>query len=382
MKEGICAQAAETMVADELTIAAVGDICLGGLPNMLLNSPSKIIPEEVTRELCGDIVFGNLEAPFSEMGETTEFGFLFAEPQSVEVLRHAGFNVVNLANNHIADCHYEGILTTIKILDEYGIQHTGAGVDLTSARKPAIFEFPSQGISIAVHGYVETNFGNREAQEFMIATSRKPGVAPLHRPIVEADIKNSKKEHDLVIVSIHWSEQSVKNMAPWRMKVCKNMIEHGADLILGHHPHVLQGYMKYKGALFLGSLGNFYFPPYEEPDPIGGVHYWSNNERESVIFKAKFKGKKLCESSFIPVIQNEDIPILRVAREDQGELMLHELQRLKAKMQSPLYPIHYFLKEVLLTSFVVLMRNPSKIVRAKRFCVKIRNEARTWKYPK
>ena len=368
-------------VSDKLTVTAVGDICLGGLlPREFIDLPEKIIPQEIKGHLCADIVFGNLESPFSGTGKTTKFGFLWSSQSSARILKYAGFNIVNLANNHIADCGYEGMLDTIRVLDEYGIQHVGVGIDLDAARKPAIFDFPTKEISVAIHGYLETNFENQQAQQLMVASSGKPGAAPLNHGIVEEDIKNSSKAHDIIVVSIHWSEQFGKNIAPWRLKVCKEIAEMGADLILGHHPHVLQGYLRYKGKLILGSLGNFYFPPYRNPDFAGGdIHYWGDRERQSVIVKVTFERKNLSEVSFTPVVQDKDFPILKIPSKEEGSLIFAELERLKVQIQSPFYPIRYFINNHIFGKLRRLARNPSKILSGKKLFIRIKNEPRIWK---
>jgi len=365
----------------EITIAAVGDICLGGLfPKTLPHE--QIIPVEVKRALShADIVFGNLESPFSKTGRTVPFGFLCAEPDTVKLLQYIGCNVVNLANNHMADCGYEGILCTLNVLSEYNIQYVGAGANIDDARRPAIFEFPSKGISVAIHGYMETNFENQQAQEFMLAGPRKPGVVPLYHSIVSEDIKNSKTNHDLIIISIHWSEQFKSDIAPWRVKICRELIEEGADIIIGHHPHVLQAYMYYKGGLILGSLGNFYFPSYREPQSAErGIHYWSEEERKSVIAKIRYR-EGFCKACFIPTLQiyKEDASLLKVAVADEAKSILDKLERLRRKAQSPFYPVHYFMRNVLFENVRTVMRNPQKILRAISFFRRTKKVPRTWR---
>jgi poly-gamma-glutamate synthesis protein (capsule biosynthesis protein) len=194
----------------------------------------------------------NLENPITYCSQKVEKEFNFRmNPKYLSVLQLARINVVTLANNHILDYGSDGLLDTIHYLDSLRIKHVGAGNDLEEARKPTIFEI--KGLRIGFQGY----FG---AGAFAAGVSRA-GVAPRFEAALRSDIQRLREIDKVryVVLSIHWGKEKALYPQPWQIILAHHAVDAGADLVVGHHPHVLQGIEKYKNAVIAYSLGNFLF---------------------------------------------------------------------------------------------------------------------------
>lgn len=249
---------------EPITIAAVGDIMLGStFPNESRMPPADGIDslKAVTPILStADIAFGNLEGPILEGGVSEKCGepkpnqpvhcFAFRVPTRYgKYLKAAGFDVLSLANNHAGDFGDAGRSSTRKILDDLGIKHAGSDRERFST---AFLDV--KGKKVAFVGFAHNNI--------------VPNVNDLEtarRLVLEA-----KKKADLVIVSFHGgAEGSDHTHVPNNTEMffgeargnlrqfVRTVIDAGADLVLGHGPHVLRGMEIYKGHLAVYSLGNF-----------------------------------------------------------------------------------------------------------------------------
>lgn len=239
----------------EIVINAVGDIMLAGSATPTFKRLGYDYPFAATEaELKkGDITVGNLEAPLARGGiEYLGKRFRFrAPPQSAAALRRAGFSLVTLANNHMMDFGAPALLETLHHLDKSGILYAGAGLSLAAARQRALFEV--RGGKVAFLAYSMTL-----PTEFY-ATSVRPGTAPGYPGHFKRDISRAKKEADYVVVSFHWGTEGATSPSPGQVAAARAAVDAGADVVLGHHPHVLQGIERYKKGIILYSLGNFAF---------------------------------------------------------------------------------------------------------------------------
>lgn len=239
----------------EIVINAVGDIMLAGsaaptLKRLGYDYPFAATAAELKR---GDIAVGNLEAPIAGRGiEFTDKRFRFlASPQSAAAMKRAGFSVVTLANNHMMDFGEPALLETLHHLDQNGILHAGAGRSLSAARQQALLE--ARGAKVAFLAYSMTF-----PTEFFAAPDR-PGTAPGYPGFFKRDIAQAKSAADYVVVSFHWGAEGASSPRPYQVAAARSAIDAGADVVLGHHPHVLQGIERYKKGVILYSLGNFAF---------------------------------------------------------------------------------------------------------------------------
>ncbi len=241
--------------AEEIVITAVGDIMLAGrwapfLKKNGYNSPFTAVRKEFA---TSDINLANLESPIATGGqEYSEKKFRFrAEPQVAKAIRTAGFNLVTLANNHSMDFGAEALTETMRHLKDNGIAWVGAGENLSEARKMALYTI--KGKRIAFLGYSLT-----QPIEFFAGQNR-PGTAPGYEKLVTADITSARSQADYVIVSFHWGKEASGTVQAYQQTAAHKAIEAGADVIIGHHPHVLQGIEQYKKGIIFYSLGNFAF---------------------------------------------------------------------------------------------------------------------------
>ena len=241
--------------AEEIVITAVGDIMLAGrwapfLKKNGYNSPFTAVRKEFA---TSDINLANLESPIATGGQeysAKKFRFR-AEPQVAKAIRTAGFNLVTLANNHSMDFGAEALTETMRHLKDNGIAWVGAGENLSEARKMALYTI--KGKRIAFLGYSLT-----QPIEFFAGQNR-PGTAPGYEKLVTADITSARSQADYVIVSFHWGKEASGTVQAYQQTAAHKAIEAGADVIIGHHPHVLQGIEQYKKGIIFYSLGNFAF---------------------------------------------------------------------------------------------------------------------------
>jgi poly-gamma-glutamate synthesis protein (capsule biosynthesis protein) len=239
----------------EIVISAVGDIMLAGKWAPLLRKKGYDHPfGGVAAALAdSDVNLANLESPIASGGrEYTSKRFRFrAEPEVAKAIRKAGFNLVNLANNHSMDFGGKALAETMANLEAAGIAWIGAGEDLAEARKMALFTV--KGKKIAFLGYSLT-----QPVEFF-AAGQRPGTAPGYEHIFIPDIARARREADYVIVSFHWGKEGRSVPLPLQRSIAHKAIDAGADVIIGHHPHVLQGIERYGKGIIFYSLGNFTF---------------------------------------------------------------------------------------------------------------------------
>lgn len=260
------------VIAGPVVINAVGDIMLAGSGEKAFRKHGYDYPFIATREILkqGDIVIGNLEAPITSSGdEFIDKRFRFkVRPEAAVALKRAGFTHLSLANNHILDFGAKGLGETLELLDRNAIIHSGAGTDISSARKAGRSNV--NGVNIAFLSYSLTF-----PEEFFAGADRS-GTAPGYPQIFTADIALEKKTADCVIVSFHWGGEGEDKPKPYQIATAHKAVEAGADIVIGHHPHVLQGVEFYGNGVIFYSLGNFAF---------GSI---SNNSKRSMIARITF----------------------------------------------------------------------------------------------
>lgn len=245
---------------NSITLVAVGDIMLGGTAEEIMQRHGYDYPFKQTLHLFSnaDIVIGNLEGPLTdnETPEASDKQYLFrSPPQAVApALQRAGFNVMNLANNHILDYGVSGMNDTIHSLAQVGISSIGAGQNLHEARAGRIIR-TAHG-DVALLGYSLT------FPESFWATDTQPGTAFGHRKQIIKDIQRIGQQADYIVVSFHWGREKTETLRPYQPVLARAAIDAGADLVLGHHPHILQAIETYKQGLIIYSLGNYAFGSY------------------------------------------------------------------------------------------------------------------------
>lgn len=242
--------------------------------------PGGVLPYQddyITTELLGymhgfDFRIGTLE---SAIGTNMSYdpvkmagrqNIIYARNEDLFRVKEMGIDVVSLANNHVWDLGEEGLRNTIEQLKEAGIAYCGAGMNLEEASRPAVIE--KEGTKVAIIAYCM--YGNPWLGYVELAKENKAGINPLDIDKVISDIKSSKQKYDKVIVMPHWGREYQYEPLPECVQMAKQMIEAGADAVLGSHPHQIQPMIKYKGRYICFSMGNFLFPDFYmyPPRPI------------------------------------------------------------------------------------------------------------------
>ena len=247
--------AAPTPDRREYTLLFAGDVMLSRAVGARMESqkdwslPFQLIAAELH---CADLRFCNLESPVSDRGQNLHHLYSFrADPRAIEGLQTAGFDVVSEANNHACDWGPEALLDTLERLRAAGIRTVGAGQNVLAAHYPLLVNVGN--LRIAFLAYVDID--PKEAA----AGVDRPGVAWLDPAQALADIRFARALADLVIVCPHWGVEYALQPTNDQVALAHQMIDAGADLIVGSHPHVVQPREKYRDHWIAYSLGNFVF---------------------------------------------------------------------------------------------------------------------------
>ena len=298
---------------------ALGDIMLGGRVALTIEKTgADPLFENMQPYIDPDaLIFGNLEMPFSHGGPSYLGGVhpSYRVPascvQAVEALR---LRVVNLATNHILDWGPEALELTLSLLRERGIETVGAGLNEKEARKPAIVR--AAGLKVGFLGYCKrgeyTSRGNR------------PGAAFLDADNILADITALRKRVDVLAVSLHWGLELSDHPSPDDVGLARKLVRAGADLVLGHHPHVIQGIEQYQGGLIAYSLGNFIFD--NSAGHIVSRQAW-DKRHQGMILRVRLSGGHIAGHTVIPTHLTEEHAVIP-ARGALKEEVLNRLQEL------------------------------------------------------
>lgn len=221
---------------------------VGGIGGVLGESLRETIAES-------DIFMANLEFPFSDRGtQAADKQFTFrVSPSRVSILQEIGPEIVTVANNHALDYGTDALLDTCDTLDSAGILHVGAGKNLEEAKQPQIIEKNGKKIGFLGASRVFPTGG-------WAAGSSHPGMFSAYDTAsVVQEIQKVKKECDYLVVYVHWGIERNTQPEAYQREMGHQYIDAGADLVVGSHPHVLQGIELYHGKWILYSLGNFVF---------------------------------------------------------------------------------------------------------------------------
>lgn len=241
-----------------ITVTAVGDLCLASSVRRLVQSKGVRAPFSSTGRLlrAADVTVGNLECALSKRGRPVPGKTYTFEgpPSAVRGLAWAGFDLLALGNNHARDYGSRALLDTVRNLDAASLAHAGAGRDKRAAWAPAIIT--RKGAKIAF-----LSFSQIGPSSFR-ATSSSSGTAyTMSLSAVTRAIKRAHAKADYVIVSYHWGVEREFSPTGTQVRFGRASIRAGADLVLSHHPHVIQGVEFYRKGLIAYSLGNFVFSP-------------------------------------------------------------------------------------------------------------------------
>jgi poly-gamma-glutamate capsule biosynthesis protein CapA/YwtB (metallophosphatase superfamily) len=252
-----------------LRLAAAGDLMV---KTHLDRKTARHLFDDVSNELASpDITFGNLESPVVPSSKVGAFPAYNATPEQVRLYKQAGFDIFSTANNHVLDQKDSGLIATLEFLDQEKIAHVGSS--RTKEERDNMFPIlEAKGLRIAFLAYTFSTNGRKTlpGNEYMVnhiplnLIDEQPDISLIQKHIRTARSRGA----DLVAVSLHWGME-YEFFPPRRIiELAHNIADQGADIILGHHPHVLQPLEKYipqrsdagpvvPEVLIAYSLGNF-----------------------------------------------------------------------------------------------------------------------------
>ncbi|MBB2945677.1 poly-gamma-glutamate capsule biosynthesis protein CapA/YwtB (metallophosphatase superfamily) [Actinoplanes lutulentus] len=305
----------ESASVESISLSATGDIIMGSAPNKLPANDGDGFFDSVKKGLASDLVMGNLEQPLTGDTGTSKCGsparancFAFrSPPKYANHLVEAGFQLLNTANNHSKDYGTAGYQNTVEALEGAGLEHTGAQDQIT------VVEI--KGVKVAVIGF-SPYAGANNLNDLDAAST-----------IVE----KAKSEADLVVVQVHMGAEGSdkQHVKPGNelffgenrgdpIKFSHAVIDAGADLVVGHGPHVLRGMEFYKGKLIAYSLGNF----------AGGGKTLSSNgvlKYAGILHVSLTKEGEYAGGKFLSTYMNTTGVPTRDAKNERGRELVNDL---------------------------------------------------------
>lgn len=251
-----------------------------------------------------DFVMANIEGAVTNNGSHYKpdnlYDFAF-KPEIIEKLKKYNFNIFTLSNNHLSDQGEKGITETYQNLSELGFNYFGCKDGSLSSSENITTVYK------ASENEKQRILNNEDCSSIIIETKNKK-IAFLAFSIVYSDIeektiidkiKKIKEQSDFLIISPHWGVEYQEKGNKKQENLAKKMIDSGADLIIGHHPHVIQNYETYKEKPIFYSLGNFIFDQYFSQETQEGlaisIEINKNNEIQKTVYKIKTQGSKIGE---------------------------------------------------------------------------------------
>ena len=265
------------------TMLLVGDVMLDrGVKHYVLEEgggdwrfPWQFVAERFS---AADVVFINHEGVMSDVGRDAGGVYSFNFPvAALEGLLFAGVDVVSLANNHIFDWGGDALCDTRRRLHAAGIGAVGAGCTAAEADAPYIHTL-DDGSSVGFLGY--TSFFYPKG----VAGEEYPGVSDYSLESMRDSISSLKKQVDVVAVSLHWGDEYQSRSNTEQQRIGHALIDAGADIIVGHHPHVIQEVERYNDGWILYSLGNFIFDQYFSKETMEGLVAVVTLQKGQIVF--------------------------------------------------------------------------------------------------
>jgi poly-gamma-glutamate synthesis protein (capsule biosynthesis protein) len=209
-----------------------------------------------------------------------------SSPEAAQALADAGIKVVGLANNHVMDFTERGLLDTLERLRKAGVSYAGAGENLAEAEDALILKIKGKRIGILSFSDVVPRYSWAEANHPGIATAKEADR-------VVGAVRRTRPKVDILIMVFHWGTQFLQEPIPRQVFLAQEAQRAGADLVLGAHPHVLQGVGCVGRAPVVYSAGNFVFPTMSAPT------------RRTAIFEFEFSSDQPVSVRLVPAVIDE-----------------------------------------------------------------------------
>lgn len=274
----------EKDIPNQIVLIATGDVVLARSVNyQMIKFQNFNWPFENIKEILkkADVTLVSFEAPLVKDCLVTVEGMIFCgDPQGVKGLVDSGVDIVNLASNHMADYHQEGIKNTVQIMKENGIKIIGLEGEEILFQK-------IKGVVFAFLGFNDI-------------IGSQPPVLKAENQLVKALITKARKKADVVVVGFHWGTEYQKTPDKRQIELAHLAAEAGADLIIGNHPHWIQKEEQYGKTYIKYAHGNLIFD-----------QMWSEETKKGLIGRYYFENNRLVNKEFIPVyIENYGQPRL------------------------------------------------------------------------
>jgi poly-gamma-glutamate capsule biosynthesis protein CapA/YwtB (metallophosphatase superfamily) len=237
-----------------VTLRAVGDIMLAGPMEQLMAKRGRGYPFALMKPTLrqADIAFGNLECSVANGGEPIEKQFTFrADPRRVRVLAESGFTIVSVANNHAWDYGRDALLETVRHVRRTGVLTVGAGANRDEAHQLQIIV--RHGVRVGFLAYLGL------LPALIPESDDTPSLSMASDAAIQREVRAARDQVDVLIVSLHAGKEGAPAATPRQKEFARAAIDAGADMVIGHHPHVRQPLVRYNRGYICYSLGNFVF---------------------------------------------------------------------------------------------------------------------------
>jgi len=300
----------------KLTLAAVGDVMLDRTvwKRIQANGSASILARVPSTLRKADITFCNLECPLGTARHAVSGQMSFcADPSTVAVLQDGGFDIVSLANNHTLDRGPAILQGTLSILDRAGIRYAGASAERGQAAQ--LRRLSAGGLTVGFLAYADLSFAPGLHAKAGPATTR-----------ALAQVQAARNKCDLLVVSYHWGDEYHAEPNRRQRALGRATINAGADLVLGHHPHVLGPIEAYGRGLILYSMGNFIFDQKDTPD----------HEMDTAIFQIRYAEGDPLSVALIPMHISRQRCGPEPISQRAAQVILKRVGGLSAKLGTPL----------------------------------------------
>lgn len=286
-----------------VTVTVVGDIMLGrGVADVApAGDPAAALRPMAARLARADVTVGNLESTLEDDGFPRQGGDSFAAPPTVlPGLADAGFDVLSLANNHTGDYGRDSLVTTVRRFRGSGVEPVGAGADRAEAWRPVVVE--RRGVRIGFLAFNAIGETWRAGPESSGAASlhmqpRTGDIVPAELDRLAGRVRDLAGHTDVTIVLPHWGEQYVHEPVPDQRTVGARLLDAGATVVIGGHPHWVQHVQRHQGRFVVHSLGNFIF----DMDFAG-----QTQEQEGFVLDLTFRAGELVGTGPTPYVIGTD----------------------------------------------------------------------------
>jgi poly-gamma-glutamate capsule biosynthesis protein CapA/YwtB (metallophosphatase superfamily) len=301
-----------------VTLVAVGDVMLDrGVWNRIKENGVGHVMAQVRDPLrSGDLTFANLECPLSTVQGHAEPGgdlSFCADPSTVQALLDAGIDVVSLANNHAMDAGREGLEDTMRVLEDNHVAYAGARPGGMAPDEVTYLRVDDCTVAFLAYTDLTVEHGAlcKVDEDMQNALAR---------------VREARNKADIVVVSYHWGEEYEPAPTPRQRALGHATIDAGADVILGHHAHVMSGVEQYSQGLILYSMGNFVFDQRDADD----------GRMTSAIFRLRLTPRDRIDLTVTPVRIATPEYAPRPATDERGSEILANLARLSQDLGTPL----------------------------------------------